>query len=410
VWSNCDLLFAESHLLAKHIQQSAHEVKDGSLLWLDPRPHPEQSGKRQTGPHLYGGSTGIALFLAAMERATEESGRYRDAALRAIAPLRQSLSHLVTNPARAGQIQFKLGGMIGLGGYIYGFVRIGKWLDEKELLDEARAIASLITPERISQDVDLDIAHGSAGALLALLLLDSVESGISDFPSPLELARLCGEHLLSHLVSIDGLPPAWPGKDGRFPLCGFSHGAAGISYALIRLFERTGEERFLAAARQGIEFERAHYDPEVRNWPDLRYPNQARYMTSWCHGAPGIALARLGMLRILDDDRIRSEIDDAVQTTRSLPQTPADFLCCGNTGRLETLLYANAQLGNPGFLDDAEAIASRVLARSLSRSGRYGWTETSEDPPPSLFTGIAGIGYTWLRMLDPSLPSILLLE
>jgi lantibiotic modifying enzyme len=61
-------------------------------------------------------------------------------------------------------------------------------------------------------------------------------------------------------------------------------------------------------------------------------------MTSWCHGAPGIGLARLGSLPILDTAEIRQEIAVAINTTQQFGLHNIDHLCCGNFGRMEVLL------------------------------------------------------------------------
>src|SRR4029077_3473690 len=104
----------------------------------------------------------------------------------------------------------------------------------------------------------------------------------------------------------------WP-CNGKLPRCGFAHGAAGIAYALTRLFERTGETRFRDAAEEGVAFEHLHYDREHGNWPLLDAPD-LRFRTSWCNGAPGIALGRLGMLA-LDSDPVRQDLRVALDTT-----------------------------------------------------------------------------------------------
>lgn len=54
---------------------------------------------------------------------------------------------------------------------------------------------------------------------------------------------------------------------GERPLAGFSHGAAGIALALLRLHASRPEPAFLQAARDGVAFERAVFSPEERNWP-----------------------------------------------------------------------------------------------------------------------------------------------
>jgi lantibiotic modifying enzyme len=84
-------------------------------------------------------------------------------------------------------------------------------------------------------------------------------------------------------------------------LTGFSHGAAGVAYALLKLFAVTQQEEFLGAACEGIGYERSVFIPDVRNWPDLRKLVQVQegipisYVSGWCHGATGIGLARLGI-------------------------------------------------------------------------------------------------------------------
>ena len=72
----------------------------------------------------------------------------------------------------------------------------------------------------------------------------------------------------------------------------------------------TGKERFRTAACAAIAYERSLFSPETGNWPDLRElktsrqtgdDDQQRFMMAWCHGAPGIGLARLCSLQHLDD-------------------------------------------------------------------------------------------------------------
>ncbi len=76
-------------------------------------------------------------------------------------------------------------------------------------------------------------------------------------------------------------PPAHPRPDRRVSLggpagrhlTGFSHGAAGITYALLRLYAVTGQDELRRAALDGIAHETALFDPARANWPDLRLPD-----------------------------------------------------------------------------------------------------------------------------------------
>ena len=80
----------------------------------------------------------------------------------------------------------------------------------------------------------------------------------------------------------------------RWPhhLCGLSHGAAGIGWALLELFAATGDERFRAGATGAFAYERSWLDADSGTWPDLRSRGQRRGAPrrlpaaagTWCHG------------------------------------------------------------------------------------------------------------------------------
>ncbi|WP_375511636.1 lanthionine synthetase LanC family protein [uncultured Nostoc sp.] len=86
----------------------------------------------------------------------------------------------------------------------------------------------MITPANIASDRKFDIVSGAAGAILGLLTLYSY---IPD-PVVLEQAVICGHHLLNHHSASSNGIRAWATLDEKL-LTGFSHGAAGIAYALL---------------------------------------------------------------------------------------------------------------------------------------------------------------------------------
>ncbi|MBZ5604295.1 MAG: hypothetical protein LAO79_18490, partial [Acidobacteriia bacterium] len=78
-------------------------------------------------------------------------------------------------------------------------------------------------------------------------------------------------------------------------LTGFSHGAAGIAYALERLSRATAMAEFRDAASEARAYESAVFSKDRGNWPDLRFPVTKLgpvFQTTWCHGATGIGLGR----------------------------------------------------------------------------------------------------------------------
>ena len=395
--------------LAAEIRRRRVFAKDGSTTWLGPwNPPPEQPVKLSPiGPHLYSGVTGIALFLAALDH-IDSTSEHRDLCLDALGPLRQRLADLIADPERARTAKMGIGGMVGLGGFAYSLWRVGGWLGEPALLTEAHALLALFSPERIEADRSSDVISGAAGAILVLLALTLPDG---DTEPCISRAESCARQLASRLHESAGRPAGWTTLPGFPPLSGFGHGAGGIAHALLRLYGRTGLSEFHELALKALMFERALYSPEHRNWRDVRKPGD-QFMTSWCHGAPGIAMGRIGTLDIFDTPEIRADVQNALATTRDQGLAPLDHVCCGNMGRAEILLYASRRLGDESLFEEAMKVATAVVRRGKSQGG-YRWVlePGSAAFDPSFFTGASGVGYTLLRLTSPdSLPSVLSLE
>ncbi|MGK7874458.1 MAG: type 2 lanthipeptide synthetase LanM family protein [Xenococcaceae cyanobacterium] len=395
--------------IATELKKRASLSADGSATWIGMEYIP-QTGRFQL--QLLGlgleGCCGIAFFLAALEKVTGGAG-FRDLAFSALQPLRQVLNSSEVQPITEN---LNLGAARGCGSMLYSLVRSSQFLAEPTLLEDAKRVTSLITPEGIANDRALDIVFGAAGAILGLLALHQVTADVKS----LELAITCGQHLLKHrVVSATGYK-AWKTIVGQKPLTGFSHGATGIAYALLRLYQVTSEAAFLEAAQEAIAYERSVFVPEAKNWPDFRpfvtADRQVSFMTSWCNGAPGIGLARLGSLAILDSPEIRQEIDIALQTTQEFGLQGVDHLCCGNFGRIDVLLEAASRLSRPELLEMAHKQAAWIVARA-ERTGSFNLFDNLPQSVyhPGFFLGTAGIGYELLRLAEPDLlPSVLLWE
>ncbi len=126
-----------------------------------------------------------------------------------------------------------------------------------------------------------------------------------------------------------------------------SHGAAGFAYALASLAAATGREEFAQAASECIAYENSSYDAERHNWPDLRAGGEPSWPSQWCHGAPGIGLARIATTRLRGMDDARSD-NGYPQRRRGVERGwPArvDTLCCGTLGSIEFFCEAGDALG-----------------------------------------------------------------
>ena len=328
---------------------------------------------------------------------------YGELALAALRPLQSMLDR---RPDRlAGMMG--IGGAAGLGSVAYSLLHVSRLLDDPALLEDARRVADLITEDLIASDRVLDVIGGAAGALLSLLALHEARPD----RRILERAIACGGRLIEARTPTEAGLRAWVTDEG-LRTTGFSHGTAGIAYALLRLYEHTRDARFLEAAEEAVAYEDTQYSPENRNWVDFREPGEPAYQWQWCHGAPGIGLARLGGLGVLDTEQVREDIELAVQTTVEFGVQGVDHPCCGNLGRAELLLSAGRRLARPELEEAARANAWRVVSRA-ERTGGFVLHPMlpRQVDNPGFFQGKAGIGYELLRMARPDLlPSVLLWE
>jgi type 2 lantibiotic biosynthesis protein LanM len=402
-----DVALSEAVRLGERLREQAIDDTDG-LFWAGfvDVPGSGQYQPYRLGLDLHSGSCGIALFLAALERVTGGVAGFRHLALEALRPLR----HVSAGGVRSTRELLRgltIGGLTGVGSIIYSLTRASLLLDEPELIEDARLLITPLTPDGICEGAGFDVTDGAAGALLGLLTLHEA----ADDLHALELARACGLYLLAGRERGAAGKRAWPTYEGRL-LTGFSHGAAGIAYALVRLAAATGDRSFLDAAAEATDYERSIYDTAAKNWPDYRTGDQRVFSAVWCHGAPGVGLARLGGLSLLDTPEIRTDIEAAMETTLRYALRPSDHLCCGSFGMADILFTGGLILGRSQLVIAARQRASFVLERARE-SGAFILPDAlpADYASPGFFVGLSGIGYELLRLSFPEqLPSVLRFE
>jgi len=268
-------------------------------------------------------------------------------------------------------------------------------------------------PDLIGQDDLFDVAGGAAGCIAALRCL--YRTAPSDRITA--VAIQCGDHLLARGEAMESGIGWRPKFVGRRPLAGFANGAGGIAWALLDLSAWTGLERFRAAAFAAWAYERSLFVEETGNWQDLRERGtragasangRSGGPTAWCHGAPGIGLARLRSLDLADDPDVRAEIAAALETTLRDGFGRNHSLCHGDLGNLELLLQAQRVLGG-SWQPHIERLTATVLDSIEAGGWRSGIPYGVETP--GLMAGLAGIGYGLLRMAEPErVPSVLVLD
>jgi len=356
------------------------------------------------GLDLYNGLPGVTLFLAYLGAVAGEE-RYSGLARAALTTIQrqveQNQSHLKS-----------IGGFDGWGGVIYTLTHLGAVWNEPGLLAQAEKLAGRL-PDLIEQDEVLDVISGAAGCIGSLISL--YRTSPSD--RTVAAAMQCGDRLIARAQPMQqgiGWMPQFPAEG---PLTGFSHGAAGMAWALLELAALTGEERYRQAALAALDYERDLFSPEAGNWPDLReFKTSTRptkndqaekhFMTAWCHGASGIGLARVLSLPYVDDRAIRADIATALRTTVRQGFGGNHSLCHGDLGNLELLLQASQTLDDPQWRAEVDRMAAIIL-ESIDEQGWLCGVPLGVESP-GLMTGLAGIGYELLRLAEPAcVPAVL---
>jgi type 2 lantibiotic biosynthesis protein LanM len=391
------------------LETAAHG--DGTIAWLGLTLLGDKVWQLgPTGIDHYSGISGIALFLGQLGEVTGDR-RYRTAAETAAGVVAAQLARIAAAPAEHLR-DFTVGAFNELGGPVYALSHLGALWDRADLLDAAAGILPVL--RRLApDDADLDVIGGSAGAILALLALHAARPD----GAALDVARLFADRLAA-TAERGPAGASWKVTiSPRNALAGFSHGASGPAVALARLDRATGRRDHVDLVRDAVRFERTRYDEERGVWLDARETTPVGYaMVAWCHGGPGIALARADLHGYLPAEELTRDLSDAVAgilavglTGDVVTGTGNHSICHGDLGNVEALLLAARATGDDDLARRA-ALVTASLLDSVETHGRLCGVPLGAETP-GLMSGIAGIGYNLLRLALPErIPSVLLVE
>jgi type 2 lantibiotic biosynthesis protein LanM len=405
-----DEIAGAAQIVSKRLVASALR-RDNRVTWLGLTLVRDRDWVIQpVGADLYAGSLGIALFLAYLDRVVGDADA-RSVAQAVIGQLSPRIAQtLDTLDPAVNVVPTALGAFGALGGAIYALSHIGVLWNESEPIELARRLTSWLATH-VAADKSLDIMGGSAGLIMAAAALERVR------PSETirGVLRAAAQELVSRGRFTTGALSWTTSLRAKGPLVGMSHGASGMALALLTAGDRLGERSFVDAALAAMRYERGTFDREQENWPDYRILDETAHapppsaMWAWCHGAPGIGLVRLAALGVEPLAELQADLESALDSTVRHGFGSNDSLCHGDLGNLELLVRAQ-ELGHRGSWEDTIGVRAADVVRRTERGdlrcGVPGGVET-----PGLMTGIAGIGYSLLRLADAThVPSILSLE
>ena len=387
------------------LEQCAHEALlwirsvaldvDGGLGWRE---------DGQLSDDLYSGTAGVLLGCA--EAAAYGVWR-RDVAAGAVSRLLHLLARDRQSPTLPDDGVFSgwAGVVVALHAWsqVAGDARAAAGASEAAAGIAGRVLQAAPDPARCT-----DVISGDAGLLLALLTDGS----------PVALAAV--EALADHLVAAaepgpDGLQWRMT-PDGESLMPGFSHGTAGVGYALARAGDVLGRPDLVKVAARGAQSLLAlGSSPDGWALPTQVPTKPGRPLVSfgWCHGPTGTARLFLA-LDAIDPQPRWQQAADACLTSIADSGLPArrhagfwDNLarCCGSAGVGQLLLDRHRATGDPASLALAGVLAADVVSRAVRTPDGVCWSNTEHTrdpaelaPEPGYMQGAAGI-VGWLARL-----------
>jgi lantibiotic modifying enzyme len=224
----------------------------------------------------------------------------------------------------------------------------------------------------------------------------------------------------------DGLANAAESADGRlhwrmiagydFFMPGFSHGTAGIAYALVQAGRRLRRDDLVRLAVRAAKDLITLGDAKGGWALPLtlpRYPNRPAVNYGWCHGPTGTARLFIALDAVDVRPIWRAAADgclEAIHAARLPIRRAPGFwdnlaCCCGTAGVGRLLIDRFEATGDRRYFEGSARLADDVLARRQESAHGVSWSNTEHtavppDLPPEagFMQGAAGIA-SWLGRL-----------
>jgi lantibiotic modifying enzyme len=409
------------------------ETPDG-IYW-------QQDSDKPLDQTFYSGTAGILYFYLELTSVTGEA-RYRTIAEQGTNYLSAHWQDFLSAPPTLGMgtengLYFGLGGLALVLNEAYRVLGSEKAAKaSQEIVARYQSIAQ--TDENGTFWTGSTALALDGGVLLLLLQHEKL------FPSEAldQLIRSAGQHYLKSgkkRIGADGI--YYNGFEGLAPinLPNFEFGAAGSGYLLTLLYQYTGEEAYLKAAKGcaaylatlKVKQAKGVLIPHEVNGSDG--PEPVFYLSS-CHGPAGTAKLYYQLYQITKEEQWLQEINqlvDGLEATGAPERQSAGLwnnvcLCCGHAGLLQFFLGLYQSDGNPRWRDLAVRTASVLLGEKEdlgdgAANWPLAWERIKPDhitTPLGYYDGAAGIGgvllqiylseqgnFHWNRLIDDPFPA-----
>jgi type 2 lantibiotic biosynthesis protein LanM len=403
---------AQAAAILRQVPDVAVTGDDGTVTWVATIMRPTGWAVSPLGADLYDGGAGVAVLFAGYLREVD-AGRADEVPAVAgllertvrtlrLADDRQAAERVEAQEAGIPLRPYPPGGYFGLGSRIWGWLLLARLRAVPEAEAVRRAEAlASLLPESVAADDQLDLLSGAAGAVVPLLRL-AQRTGDDRWA---RAARDIG-HRLGEAAKLSEAGARWPTPGFPEGIGGLSHGVTGVGWALARLAAATGEPGPGALAGAAFGFEESLYDRRRDGWRDIRARPGAPPVARWCHGSVGIGVVAADLLPRDGGGHWRKVLARAARSTLRYGFGHSHTLCHGDLSAWELLRLARrAGVAPAGWEPDAG------LAEILTTLEDHGPVAglARDVFSPALLTGQAGVAYQLLRAHpDSGLPSVLL--
>jgi lantibiotic modifying enzyme len=408
---------------ARWIRSTAGATEHG-LIW---QPDPDQPRKKATispSQTIYSGNAGVVLFFLELARSTGDDS-YLDDARKGADEIAATWPEVLTSRPMIQMENAHLGFNSGLSGTAFVLEQVHQATGDPRYHQVAREITLLIVDAARPSGSGVEwVGAASAGlgdGAIVLYLLWASEA--FEDQSLWDLAVQARERILEVAQPDPRGGLKWTG----FPMeavnapagsysPNFEFGTAGVAYVLARLYEETGDARFLDAAREGET--QIEAIATVRNDAALvfyREPDHTDlFYLGFCHGPAGTARLPYQMYKITGEERY---LEWAERLARGIVHTGAPeklspglwnvvCQCCGTAGILDFVTSLWIATGKDAWHEYARRVADVTLARAERTEGDglrwpQAWTRVQPDnigAETGYMIGAAGVGSALLHL------------
>jgi lantibiotic modifying enzyme len=405
------------------IARQAVPLKDesGGVLFPESAETPERRP-----PQIYGGTAGVLIFLenAAAVLNDARARALADATVKGLLATRIKTDEGTVTWMPKGMLEGSTSLYMGDAGIGHAFLTRARIRNDDEALAIATEVGDSIIArgkrngDQLYWDHQVEMIFGASGTILFLLELGE-ETKEERF---IEAALAASRWLIAQAKSE-------PGKDGgedllswrwqlggNMPYVNFSHGTAGVAYALARVAGATDDADCARAARGAAEW---LIGQSIHQGDDIAFPvmaNTKMTMGGWCHGPPGTARLFLLLHRQTGEQRyldvalasarwVMSQAPSESKDPNAPPPAIPSAFCCGVSGVLDFFCDLYRVTKKPEFAAFARRAGAHLIRIAKDDGDGVKWakgkTEFSSGETQhgiDLMLGAAGEGMALLRL------------